>query len=340
MSKLIQKFVIKSIDFIRGRNRDEVKDVYLGGIPVGKFHPRFFVAEIGINHNGSLEIARKLIDAAKEAGAQAVKFQKRTVPVVYSPEELAKPRQVDREILERAIKRGVLPEESVKRLIASDFKDSTNGDLKWALEFTKEEYKEIDRYCKERGILWFASPWDEESVDFLEEFNPPCYKVASACLTDRGLLEKIKEKKRPVILSTGMSTMEEIKKAVRILGTDNLIILHTVSTYPANEEELNLKMINRLKKVFPGIPIGYSGHEKGIIPSLAAVTLGAYLIERHLTLDRKMFGSDQAASLEPHEFAELIREAEAIRRSQGTSLKKILDSEVPIMKKLRRKADL
>jgi N-acetylneuraminate synthase len=322
--------------FVKGEKVPVPKDVYIGNIPVGRTRPIFFVAEIGINHNGSLEIAKKLIDAAKKAGAQAVKFQKRTVPVVYSPEELAKPRQVDREILERAIKRGVLPEESVKRLIASDFKDSTNGDLKWALEFTKEEYKEIDRYCKERGILWFASPWDEESVDFLEEFNPPCYKVASACLTDRGLLEKIKEKKRPVILSTGMSTMEEIIEAINIIGLDDLIILHCISTYPAKEEELNLKTIRRFRRDFPMLVVGYSGHEVGIAPSIAAVAIGARLIERHITLDKKMFGSDQAASLEPAEFKQLIDVIREIEKVFGSSEKRVLDSEIPVRKKLRK----
>ncbi len=322
---------------IVGNSSLDTHDIHIGNIAVGKKQPCFFVAEIGINHNGSLEIAKKLIDAAVEAGAQAVKFQKRTVPAVYSAEELAKPRQVDRAVLENAVKRGVLPKESVERLKKSDFKDSTNGDLKWALEFTKDEYKEIDRYCNTKGIFWFASPWDLESVDFLEGFNLPCYKVASASLTHNELLEKIKEKGRPVVLSTGMSTMDEIKHAVRILGTDNLILLHTVSTYPAKEEELNLKMIDKLRREFPGMPVGYSGHEKGIAPSLAAATIGAHLIERHITLDKNMFGTDQAASLEPHELAELIREVREMELAFGNAVKTVLDSEIPIREKLRKK---
>lgn len=312
------------------------RDVRIRNIPIGKKHPCFFVAEIGINHNGSLDIAKKLIDRAVEAGAQAVKFQKRTVPVVYSKEELAKRREVPRDILENAIKRGVLPKESVERLIKSNFKETTDGDLKWSRELAKVEYQAIDRYCKQKGIFWFASPWDEESVDFLEEFNPPCHKIASAILTHAGILKKVKETGRPVIVSTGMSTMDEIKQAVSILGTDNLILLHTVSTYPASENELNLKMIDKLRREFLGVPVGYSGHEKGIAPSLAAATIGAHLIERHITLDRNMFGTDQAASLEPHEFSELIREVREMETAFGNAVKKVLDSEIPIREKLRK----
>lgn len=322
--------------FIAGRSAEITQDVYINGIAVGRAKPCFFVAEIGINHNGSLEIAKKLIDAAVAAGAQAVKFQKRTVPVVYSIEELSKPRAVDRAVLENAIKRGILSKEAVERLTKSDLKDSTNGDLKWALEFIGAEYKEIDRYCKGKGIFWFASSWDEASVDFLEEFSPPCHKVASAMLTHAGILKKLKEIGKPVIASTGMSTMEEVKNAVNVLSGVPVILLHTVSTYPAKEEEINLRAIAKFRQEFPRIPIGYSGHEADIAISLAAATIGAHLIERHITLDKKMFGTDQAASLEPQEFAELVSEVREMERAFGDGVKRVWPSEVPIKEKLRR----
>lgn len=311
-------------------------DVYINGIPIGKRHPVFFAAEIGINHNGSLEIVKKLIDAAVAAGAQAVKFQKRTVPAVYSAEELAKPRAVERGVLENAVDRGVLSKEAVERLEKSSFKESTNGDLKWALEFTEAEYKEIDRYCKEKDIFWFASPWDEQSVDFLEKFDPPCHKVASAMLTHAGILKKLKEIGKPVIASTGMSTMEEVNNAVKALSGVPLVLLHTVSTYPAKEEEINLRAIAKFRQAFPGIPIGYSGHEAGIGASIAAATLGAHVIERHITLDKKMFGTDQAASLEPREFAELVSEVREMERAFGDGVKRVWPSEIPIREKLRK----
>lgn len=326
----------KLVNFIRPRSLSETKDVSISGIPIGKRHPCFFVAEIGINHNGSLEIAKKLINVAVESGAQAIKFQKRTVPVVYSKEELEKPRAVDRGVLEDAVKRGVLPKESVGRLIKSDFKDSTNGDLKWALEFTEAEYKEIDKYCKAKGIFWFASPWDEASVDFLEKFNPPCHKVASAMLTHGGILKKLKEAGKPVIASTGMSTMEEIRNAVQILSSLPLVLLHAVSTYPAKEEEVNLRTIAKFRDEFPGILVGYSGHEPGIGASIAAATLGAHVIERHITLDKKMFGTDQVASLESQEFAQLISEVREMERAFGDGVKRVWPSEIPIRGKLRK----
>lgn len=331
-----RKFIPRLIRFITGRSPETTQDVVINSIAIGRAKPCFFVAEIGINHNGFLEIAKKLIDAAKEAGAQAVKFQKRTVPVVYSVEELAKPRVVDRGVLENAIKRGVLSREAIERLNKSDFKDSTNGDLKWALEFTEAEYKEIDKYCKDKGIFWFASPWDEESVDFLEKFNPSCHKVASAMLTHTGILKKLALAGRPVIASTGMSTIEEVKNAVKILSGVPLILLHTVSTYPAKEEEINLRTIAKFRQEFPKIPIGYSGHEQDIEISLAAATIGAHLIERHITLDKKMFGTDQSASLEPQEFAQLIGKVREMERAFGDGVKRVLPSEIPIREKLRK----
>ncbi len=331
-----QKFLSRLVRFIKNQPPLATKDVFIGGLPVGRGRPCFFAAEIGINHNGSLEIAKKLIDAAAFAGAQAVKFQKRTVAKVYSPEELAKPRVVDRAVLENAVKRGVLSREAVERLQRSDFKDSTNGDLKWALEFTESEYRELFAYAKERGLLCFASPWDLDSIDFLEKLNPPCHKVASAMITNHSLLRKIRTTGRPIVLSTGMSTMDEIKAAINIAGLDNLIILHTVSTYPSKEEELNLQLITHLRGLFPTVPIGYSGHEKTLAPSLMAVSLGAHLIERHLTLDKTMFGTDQSASLEPQEFAQLIHDVRLIEQAAGGRVKQVMSSEVPIREKLRK----
>lgn len=313
--------------------------VKIGNTRVGDGYPCFVVAEIGINHNGDISLAKKLIDSAKDAGCSAVKFQKRTVPVVYNDAELAKPREVPSAVVLASMKRGVLSPEAKARLVSSNFEDTTNGDLKWALELTQKEYAEIDAYCKEKGIMWFASPWDEASVDFLETFNPPAYKVASASLTDSTLLHHIKSKRKPVILSTGLSTMEQIKKAVAILGEDNLVLLHCVSTYPAESKDINLKMIETLKKAFPHVPVGYSGHEQGVALSVIAATLGACMIERHITLDRAMWGSDQAASLEPKGFAMMVRDIRRFEEAKGDGIKVVLAAEESIIKKLRRKID-
>lgn len=285
--------------------------VRIGDFYVGDDHPVFFVSEIGINHNGSLETAKRLIDVAVTAGCSAVKFQKRTVEMVYSPEELARPRE-------------------------SPF-GGTNGDLKRALELGQEEYENINRYCHEKGILWFASCWDEPSVDFVGQFDPPCYKVASASLTDGGLLRHIRNRGKPVILSTGMSTLEQIRRAVEMLGRNNLILLHCVSTYPADLREINLRVIETLKTLYPDVPVGYSGHERGIYTSLCAVVHGACLIERHITLDRTMWGSDQAASVEPRGVKLLVDEVRYYEQARGDGVKGLLESEIPVMKKLRRK---
>ena len=283
--------------------------VQIGAVAVGEGLPCRVVAEIGINHNGDVEIAKKLIDVAVEAGCTAVKFQKRTVEVVYTEEELLRPRE-------------------------SPF-GTTNGDLKPALEFDLDDYREIDRYCKEKGILWFASCWDEGSVDFIDTFDPPCYKIASASLTDDGLLRHTRKTGKPIIMATGMSTMAQIEHAVSVLGTDELIILHACSTYPAYYEELNLRVIDELRKKYP-VPVGYSGHETGIPSSVAAVALGACMVERHLTLDRSMWGSDQAASLEPNGMNRLMRDIRLIESAMGDGVKRVLDRELPIMEKLRR----
>ena len=278
--------------------------------PVGDTYPCFIVGEIGINHNGDLEIAKKLIDSAKNAGCDAVKFQKRT-PEICVPKS-------ERENL-RETPWGVMKYLDYRRRI----------------EFGQEAFEEIDGYCKANDIMWFASPWDIPSVDFLSQFSPPCYKIASACLTDDGLLRKIRETGLPVLLSTGMSTMEQICHAVEVLESANLAILHCTSSYPAANHELNLRMISTLASKFD-TPIGYSGHEVGLQTSLAALTLGACIIERHITLDRAMWGTDQAASLEPHGLTRLIRDIRVIESALGDGIKRVYDSEIPIMAKLRR----
>jgi len=284
--------------------------VKIGDKIVDRDQSIFVIAEIGINHNGDLNIAKQLIDVAVMTGCDAVKFQKRTVDVVYTPEELARHRR-------------------------NPF-GSTNGDLKRGLEFGKEQYDEIDLYCREKRILWFASPWDEASIDFLEQYNPPCYKVASASLTDDELLRHIRAKNRPVILSTGMSTMDQIRHAVEILREEGLVLLHCVSTYPSKTEDINLAVITSLSKEFPSIPVGYSGHELGIAISLAAVAMGACVVERHITLERAMWGSDQAASLAPRGLQLLVRDIRRFKIAKGDGVKVICPDELKVMKKLRR----
>ena len=286
------------------------RELKIGDRLIGDGHPTFIVGEIGINHNGDLDIAKQLIDVAKWAGADAVKFQKRT-PELCVPE--------DQKIKMRETPWGYI----------------TYLEYRHKTEFGEEEYKEIDRYCKEKGIFWFASPWDERSVDFLEPFEPVCYKVASASLTDDVLLNRLKKTKRPLILSTGMSTNEEIQKAVDFLGFDNLMITHTTSTYPCEPEELNLRMIQTLREEFP-VPIGYSGHEVGLVPSAIAVSLGACLVERHITLDRALWGSDQAASVEPGGLRRLVKYIRVTEQSLGDGVKQVYESEKPSLKKLRR----
>src|SRR5262252_4617986 len=243
--------------------------VRVGNRLVGDEQPCYIVAEIGINHNGDIDLARRLISVAVAAGCDAVKFQKRTVDVVYSSEELAKPRE-------------------------NPF-GPTNGDLKRGLELDFYDYQEIDAYCRASKITWFASCWDEKSVDFIDRFAPPCYKIASASLTDDNLLRHTRATGKPVILSTGMSTLEQIDHAVDVLGTRDLILLHACSTYPAYYEELNLRAIPAMRLRY-GVPVGYSGHETGIASTVAAAVMGASCVERHITTDRSMWGTDQAAS--------------------------------------------
>lgn len=283
--------------------------VRIGGFPVGDGQPAFVVAEIGINHNGDLDIAKRLISVAVAAGCQAVKFQKRTVDVVYSSEELARPRE-------------------------SPFGE-TNGDLKRGLEFGEAQFREIDHYCREVKILWFASCWDVASVDLIERFSPPCYKIASASLTDDGLLRHTRSTGRPIILSTGMSSLEQIDHAVEVLGKENLVVLQACSAYPSAYGDLNLRAIVSLRERY-GVPAGYSGHETGLPSTIAAVALGASVIERHITLDRAMWGTDQAASLEPNGITRLVRDIRLVETALGDGRKAVRPSEIPVMKKLRR----
>jgi N-acetylneuraminate synthase len=283
--------------------------VNIGKKKLGADQPCYIIAEIGINHNGDIDLAKRLISVAVAAGCDAVKFQKRTIDVVYTAAELATPRP-------------------------NPFGD-TNGDLKHGLEFCEEDYAEISSFCKQLKIDWFVSPWDEASVDFIEIFKPPVYKIASASLTDDKLLRHVRATGKPVIASTGMSTYAEIDHAVDVLGKENLILMHTTSTYPAKYEQLNLRAIPSMIERY-GIPVGYSGHETGIPTSVAAAVLGACCVERHITMDRAMWGSDQAASLEPNGISRLVRDIRLVEQSMGDGIKKVYDEEVPVMKKLRR----
>ncbi len=285
--------------------------INIGAHPVGEGHPTHIVAEIGVNHNGDLDIAKKLIAAAAAAGCDAVKFQKRT-PLLATP-----PDQRD-------------------KLRETPWGTMTYLDYRYRVEFEYEQYQAIDAYCKQKNIMWYASCWDEEAVDFIEQFAPPCYKIASASLTDKVMISKLLETKRPLILSTGMSTMEQIHDTVDFIGDQvPLMIMHATSTYPAKHEELNLRMITTLRDTFPN-PIGYSGHEVGLPTTLAAVVLGACAVERHITLDRAMWGSDQAASVEPGGFERLVHYVRTVEGAMGDGVKRVYDSELPIMAKLRR----
>lgn len=287
-----------------------MKTVTLGDQKVGERQSVYIVAEIGINHNGSLDIAKRLIDAAVFAGCSAVKFQKRTPRLCVPPDQKKKMRDT--------------PWGYISYL-----------DYRHKIEFGLKEYKEIDRYCRDRDISWFASCWDKPSIDFMEQFNPVCFKVPSAMLTDAELLGHFRKTARPIILSTGMSTMEQIQSSVNLLGTNDLIIAHCTSTYPCPPEELNLNMIQTLMQKFD-CPIGYSGHEVGLATTVAAVALGARYIERHITLDRAMWGSDQAASVEPQGFGRLVKYIRVVETALGDGVKRVYDSERPVMQKLRR----
>lgn len=283
--------------------------VKIGKYNVGDLSHCFIIAEIGINHNGDINLAKRLVKLAKDNGCDAVKFQKRTVELVYSKHEPE---------MERPNPFG-----------------NTNGDLKRGLEFSYEQYQEIDKYCRELDILWFASCWDKNSVDFIDSFNPPCHKIASASLTDDDLILHIKSKGRPILLATGMSTQDEIDHALSILGMDNLVLMHCTSTYPSLESELNLNVIPNYIKRY-SCPIGYSGHEKGVLPSVIAASMGACAIERHITTDRTLWGSDHPASLEPEGLRRLVRDIRLLNTIKGDGKKVVYESELPIIKKLRK----
>ncbi len=286
-----------------------MSSVSIQGRWVGDGQPCYLVAEIGINHNGSLEIAKQLIDLAKSCGCDAVKFQKRTPDLCVPKSQWDLPRETPW---------GIVSYIEYKRRI----------------EFGEEAYAAIDAHCREREIPWFASCWDVPSVDFIERFAPPCYKVPSASLTDDDLLLHTASKGRPILLSTGMSTLEQIDHAVSLLPRDRLVVLQACSTYPAKYEELNLRVIPALRERF-GIPVGYSGHESGIASTVAAVALGASVVERHITLDRSMWGTDHAASLGPSGLQKLVRDIRLVETALGDGRKRVFDSELAIMNKLR-----
>lgn len=287
-----------------------IREVKIGNRKIGDGHPVYIMAEVGINHNGNVEIAKQLIDAAKNAGVNAVKFQKRTPELC-------------------------VPDHQRNQMRDTPWGYITYLDYRYKVEFDRQQYEEIDQHCKTVGIDWLASSWDVPSVEFIDSFNPPAHKVASALLTDHVLLRALKATGKPIILSTGMSTIEEIKEAVDIIGTENLIIAHTTSSYPCPPDELNLRMIQTLRDIFP-CPIGYSGHEVGLVPSAVAVALGACLVERHITLDRAMWGSDQSASVEPHGVERLVKYIRVTEMSLGDGVKRVYDSEQSSLSRLRR----
>ena len=285
--------------------------IQIDGTTIGAGEPVYVIAEIGLNHNGDMEICKKLIDVAANSGAQAVKFQKRT-PAISTPEHM---KNVMRE---------------------TPWGEMTYLDYRYRVEFNREQYLEIGESSSKLGLSWFASPWDVPAVEFLEDINVSAYKIASASVTDLEMLSAIAATGKPVILSTGMSTMEQIDAAVQTLGVENLIILHATSTYPLPPEEANLLMIKTLIERYSGVPVGYSGHETGLQISLAAVTLGATVVERHITLDRSMWGSDHSASLEPTGLNHLVRDIRVIEKAMGDGVKRIFPGEEAPMAKLRR----
>ena len=290
------------------------REIKLGQRFVGDGHPAYVIAEIGINHNGDLDVAKKMIEAAAHAGADAVKFQKRT-PEVCTP--------LDQQ----------------KQMRETPWGYISYLDYRYKVEFGVDEYREIDRTCRDLGVDWMVSVWDEQSVDFMEQFETPAYKVPSASLTDLSLLKYARKSGKPIIISTGMSTMDEIKRGVDAVGADNLVIMHCTSAYPCEPEELNLRMIETLRREFPHNAIGYSGHEVGLVPSAVAVALGACMVERHFTLDRAMWGSDQAASVEPGGFEKLVKYIRVTEAGMGDGVKQVYQSEMNSLKKLRRVRD-
>ena len=284
--------------------------ISIGSRQIGEGQPVYVIAEIGINHNGDLEIAKNLMDVAASAGCDAVKFQKRTPELC-------------------------VPEEQKSQIRETPWGTMTYLEYKERTEFGQQEYKQIDTYAKQLGIHWFASPWDLPSVDFLLTFDPVCIKVASASLTDDALLKKLVASGVQLILSTGMSTMDEIDHAATVVKSSQYALAHATSTYPCQPSELNLRMISTLKDKFQ-VPIGYSGHETGLATTLAAVAMGATFIERHITLDRAMWGTDHSASVEPTGLDRLVRDIRNIELAFGDGVKRVFESELPVRAKLRR----
>ncbi len=288
------------------------REVRIGERFIGDGHPVYVIGEIGINHNGSVDIAKLMIDGAVAAGADCVKFQKRTP-------ELCVPK--DQWLIERDTPWGRM----------------TYIDYRHKVEFSAEDYADIDRHCKSKGIDWTVSCWDEEAVDFMERhFDVPFYKAASASLTDVDLLRKMQETGKALMISTGMSTMEEIETAVNLLANGRLLVAHSTSSYPCPADELNLKMIETLRAKYPAIPVGYSGHETGLATTYAAVAIGAAFVERHITLDRAMWGTDQAASVEMGGLQRMVRDIRDIEMAMGDGIKRVYDSELKSRAKLRR----
>jgi len=283
--------------------------VEIGGVKVGVGQPAYIIGEIGINHNGDLEVVKKLIDIAAAAGCNAIKFQKRT-PELCVPDA--------QKSITRETPWGVM----------------TYLEYRHRIELKEDQYVEIDRHAKAKGIHWFASCWDIPSVDFIDRFEPVTYKIASASLTDDSLLRHVASKGRPVILSTGMSTQDEIDHAVSLFDKSKLLITHATSTYPCSPDELNLRVMTTLRNRY-GVPVGYSGHETGLQTTVAAVALGAAIVERHITLDRAMWGTDQAASVEPAGLTRLVRDIRVVERAMGDGIKRVYASELPIRAKLR-----
>ena len=282
----------------------------VGSTEIGKNRPVYIIAEIGINHNGDIAIAKQLMDVAAQSGCNAVKFQKRTPAIC-------------------------VPEEQKLQMRETPWGTMTYLEYKERTEFGQSEYEQIDAYAKKLDIHWFASPWDLPYVDFLLGFSPVCIKVASASLTDTALLSKIAATKVPLILSTGMSTMDEIESAVALISNTQFGLAHATSTYPCQPTELNLRMIQTLDSKFK-VPVGYSGHETGLATTVAAVAMGATFIERHITLDRSMWGTDHSASVEPTGLDRLVRDIRNTEAALGNGVKCVFDSELPVKARLRR----
>jgi len=287
-----------------------IKPVKIGNKTVGPGNPCYVIAEIGINHNGDIDIAKQLIKMSAQAGCDAVKFQKRT-PELCVPLD----------------QRNVIRE--------TPWGQMTYMDYRYKVEFDESQYQDLANYASSLNVHLFASPWDVESVDFMVKMKHPVIKIPSASITDLELLEKIASTKLPVIMSTGMSTMDQIDKAVSVLNKENLLIAHSTSAYPCDPAELNLKMIPVLQDRYQ-VPIGYSGHETGLQTTVAAVALGACFVERHVTLDRAMWGSDQSASVEPTGVQRLVRDIRTVESAIGDGIKKVYESELKPMSRLRK----